>query len=393
MSKELQDLIQKQAEAFEEFKKSHKQEMETGRAEHKQKTEHLNTVISDLEVKIQGLQTALNRTAQEQANQESAEEKQAKENGKLYKGHFNKYLRKGTEMTQEQKALSVGSDADGGYLVTPEMSSEIVKKVYETTPMRQLASVQTISTDALEILQDLDEAASGWVGEMSSRPETGTPQLKMVVIPVHEMYANPKASQKFLDDAGINVEAWLEGKVSEKFSRDENSAFTSGNGIAKPKGILSYAAGTGFDQIEQVNSASVGALAGDDFYELEGALKEAYRPNASLLMNRLTVKAARKLKDSQGRYLWEPALNGKAQSTIAGYPIFIGSDMPTVANDALAIAFGDFKQGYQVVDRIGVRVLRDPFTAKPHVLFYTTKRVGGGVKNFEAIKLLKIKAS
>lgn len=393
MSVELQKLIQDQAAAFEAFKVSHKKEMETGSAEHKAKTEALNETISQLEVKIQGMQTALNRSTQENGNQEDTETKTRKENAQKYSGHFNKYLRKGQEMTHEQKALSVGSDTDGGYLVTPEMSSEIVKKVFESTPMRQLASVQTISSDALEIIQDLDEVGSGWVAEQSSRSETGTPQIKMIVIPVHELYAQPKATQKFLDDAGINVEAWLEGKVSEKFSRDEATGFVSGNGVGKPRGILGYDAGTGFNQVEQVASTSIGALAGDDFYELEGALKEAYRPNASALMNRLTMKAARKLKDSQGRYLWEPALNGKAQSMIAGYPIFIGSDMPTVAADALSIAFGDFKQAYQIVDRIGIRVVRDIYTAKPNVLFYTTKRVGGGMKNFEALKILKIRAS
>lgn len=395
MSKELQDLITEQAKTFEQFKIAHKKELETNSAEAKAKTEALNEKISEQEVKIQALQTAIARTAQanQQADADTEAEAKAKKDAKEYKGHFNAFLRKGTEMTTEAKALSVASQEDGGYLVTAEMSSEIVEKVYESTPMRQLASIQTISTDQLEILEDLDEVESGWVGEQQSRAVTGNPKLKLVVIPTHELFCQPKATQKFLDDAAINVEAWLAKKGSDKFSRDEATGFVSGDGIVKPRGILSYAAGTSFNQVQQVNSTSVGALHGDDFFELEGELKEAYRKNASLLMNRTSLKAARKLKDSQNRYLWEPALNGKAAASIAGYPVYISSDMPAIAGDALSIALGDFKEGYQIVDRMGIRVLRDPYTQKPFVLFYMTKRVGGGVKNFEAIKLLKIKAS
>lgn len=378
-------------EAFAEFKKTNDARLkaiESGRstAELDAKTEKMNEIVSNLEAEIKQMQTAMARGSQGGQGNGEAEEKSAK-----YSSAMQSYLRKGNET--ELKAMSVDSDEDGGFLVTPAMSSEIVKKVYESSPIRMLASVQTISTDALEILEDLDEAASGWVGEVSARNETGTPKLKKIVIPVHELYAQPKATQKLLDDAAFNVEAWLSGKVSEKFGRDEATAFVSGDGNLKPKGFLSYAAGTGYGEVEQLTTSTSLAIVSDDLIDLSYSVKEAYKANSVWMAQRATVKAFRKLKDSQGRYLWEPGLNGAAQSTLLGFPIYEANDMQAngVAGN-LSVAFGDFKQGYQIVDRIGVRVIRDIYTAKPNVLFYTTKRVGGGVKNFEAIKLLKIKA-
>lgn len=387
LEKKLSDLH----EAFSEFKKQNdaslKEVKEKGQAsaERLAKIDSLNETISNLEAEIKSIQTAMNRGGGFDGGnpQNEKEAKQAE--------LFNKYLRKGIEAA-ELKAMSVDSDEDGGFLVTPQMSNEIVKKVYETSPMRQLASVQTISTDALEILQDLDELESGWVGETQSRPTTETPKLKKIVIPVHELYAQPKSTQKLLDDAAFNVESWLSEKVSEKFSRDENTAFVKGDGVAKPTGILSYADGTGFGQIQQIETAASLAISGDDLIELCYSLKEAYKNGAAFMAKRQVIKEFRKLKDLQGRYLWEPGLNGASQSTILGHPIHEANDMDSKVANGLAVAFGNFKAGYQIVDRIGIRVIRDIYTAKPHVLFYTTKRVGGAVKNFEAIKLLKVKA-
>jgi HK97 family phage major capsid protein len=304
---------------------------------------------------------------------------------------FNKYCRKG-QVTEELKAMSVESDPDGGYTVLPEMSAEIVKKVYESSPMRQLASVQTISSDALEMIEDLDQVGSGWVGEVDTRSVSSTAQLKKIVIPVHELHASPSASQKVLDDSMWNLESWLSQKVAEKFSRDEATAFVSGNGVLKPRGILSYASGTSFEQIEQVVSGSSGAVTADGLISLVYSLKAPYLAGAAFMMQRATVKEVRKLKDSQNRYLWEPGLNGSTQERLLGYPVYQANDMEAIAANSLSIAFGDFKAGYQIVDRFGIRVLRDPYSSKPYVIFYTTKRVGGAVKNFEAIKLQKLSA-
>jgi len=386
MNEELLKLQKEQAQAFDAFKAAHKQEIETKGAEHTQKVKELNDKLSDLDAQIAQVKSAMNRAAQNQnSNGNHPDEKAAK-----YAEAFKNYVRKGVDF--DAKAMSVNSDEDGGYLVTPEMSAEVIKKVYESSPIRMLASVQKISSDSLEILEDLDEIESGWVGETQPRGETSTAKLKMIKIPVHELFAQPLATQKLLDDAAINVEAWLSGKVAEKFARDEASAFVSGNGIGKPKGFLSYDNGTGFNQVEQSESAASGTITADDIIELNYKLKGAYKMNASFLAQRETIKIFRKFKDTQGRYLWEPGLNGEAQSTLLGAPVYEANDMEAYAGGKLAVAFGDIKQAYQIVDRIGIRVIRDVYSKKPFVLFYTTKRVGGAVKNFEAIKLLKVKA-
>lgn len=334
---------------------------------------------------IDGIKTALNRPGAAQG------EKESKGDSKELKNAFQKFLRKGDDRMspEELKALSGGTDADGGYLVRPELSDAVIQKVFESSPMRALASVQLIGTDVLDIITDLDEAASGWVLETAARAATGTPQVGKLQIQTHELYANPASTQKLLDDAMFDAEAWLTAKVAEKFARDEATAFISGDGTGKPKGILAYAAGTGAGQIEQVVSGNAALVTADGLVDLVFALKEAYAKNASFLMRRATVKAIRKLKDSNGNYLWSPGLSG-TPATILDRPVVEAADMPAVAANALAIAFGDFKQAYQIVDRVGIRVLRDPYTNKPYVHFYTTKRVGGGVVNFEALKIQKI---
>lgn len=318
-----------------------------------------------------------------------------------YKSAFVHFLRKGEEImgADERKALSVGTDPDGGYVVHPDLSGQIVTKVFETSPMRAYASIQVISTDALEGLFDLEEASSGWVGETDARSETGTPQLGKWRIPVHELYAKPKATQKILDDAEINLEAWLAGKVSEKFARDEAAAFVAGNGINKPRGFLSYADGTTLPgTIERINTGANGAFAaapngGDALIDALYGLKAQYRANATWFMNRATTKLARKLKDSDGAYLWSPGIAAGQPATLLGYPVAAFEDMPDPATGSLSIAVGDMRAAYQIVDRVGIRTLRDPFSAKPYVEFYTTKRVGGDVTNFEAIKLIEFSNS
>lgn len=314
-----------------------------------------------------------------------------------YKRAFNAYLRKDDRgmVGDEFKALSVGSDPDGGYVVHPDMSGRIVTQIFETSPMRAYASVQTISTDALEGLFDLGEAEAVWVAETQTRAETDTPQLKVWRIPAHEMAAQPAATQKLLDDAEINMEAWLAGKVAEKFGRKENAAFVAGTGVDQPRGFLTYANGTTLPgQIEQFKTTVNGAFAaapagGDVLIDALYGLKAQYRANATWFMNRATTKLTRKLKDSDGAYLWSPGIAADQPATLLGYPLAAFEDMPDPDTGSLSIAVGDMRSAYQIVDRAGIRVLRDPFTAKPYVRFYTTKRVGGDVVNFEALKLIR----
>jgi HK97 family phage major capsid protein len=319
-----------------------------------------------------------------------------------YKKGFATYMRKGPDGRQpELKGLSVGSDPDGGYLVTPDVSGRMVKKIYESSPIRQVASVITVGTDSLEGPIDNGEAGAGWVGEKATRPETATPQLGKWIIPVNEVYAEPRATQKVLDDAMIDLEAWLASKVADKIARVENAAFVSGDGQLKPKGLFSYnfaattdKAGTRpWGTFEFLGTGVSGAFAAsnpaDAIYDLVYRLKAGYRTNARFMMTRATVGAIRKFKDSTGQYLWQPALTAGQPQTILGYEVAEGEDVAEIAANSYSIAFGDFAETYQIVDRVGISVLRDPFTLKGWVKFYTRRRTGGGAVNFESMKFLK----
>lgn len=304
-----------------------------------------------------------------------------------------------TLTSDEQKAMQAGSDPDGGYLLPASTQGRVVAKVYEQSIMRQLASVQMISTDKIEGLVDNGEADAGWVSELGSRSDTTTPTLGKWEIQAHEMYAMPKASQKILDDAATDVESWLAGKVADKFARVEGTAFWQGTGTGQPRGLASYTtAATGdatrtWGEIEHVVSGANGAWHTTQFdpvHTLIGAFKDQYLNNATFVMRRAVRTAARILKESTtNRYLWEPGLQVGAPERFMGYPVRVDEYMPTLATGSLSLAFGDFRQAYQIVDRMGIRTLRDPFTAKPYVVFYSTKRTGGGAVNFEAVKFLK----
>lgn len=313
-----------------------------------------------------------------------------------YKQAFCNYLRKGMDAgleAIESKALSVGSDPDGGYLVTPTISSRIVSIVFESSPLRKIAATETISSDTLEMVEDRDEANAGWTSETGSVSDTDTPTVGKKSIPVHELYAQPKATQKLIDDSAIDIENWIAEKVADVFSRKENTAFISGSGVGQPRGILTYTAGASWGEIEQIESGSDGAVTADSLIELYYALKEEYATHANFLMNRSTLQSVRLLKESNtNQYLWQPGLMAGAPDTLLGVPVVQAADMPVPATDSLSVAVGDFSRAYQIVDRTGIRVLRDPFTEKPFVKFYTTKRTGGDVVNFEAIKLLKLSA-
>jgi len=408
MAKELQDKIHEMGTVFEEFKNAHTKELAEikkkgfAAADISEKVDKFNDKITEVEKAVMDIKTALNRSG-------GAGGEGDQKNEDNYGKHFRAFLRKGTTgnvhspefkeaVKAEFKDLSVQIDEDGGFLVTSQMSGEIVKKINETSPIRGLASVMTISTDSLDILQDLDRPGARWVGETQSRSKTATPTWKMINIPVHEINAEPYATQKILDDAAINIESWLAEKVAEEFSLTENSAFVSGDGLMKPKGILAYASGTSFNQLERQETATNGVIDGDDLIDLMYLLKSGYLPGSNWAMNRQTEKVIRKLK-ADGRYLWEPGLNGGAPASVLGYGIVHFEDLAPMVNAAAsnyskeAVIFGNFRAGYQIVDRFGIRVLRDPYTNKPFTIFSTTKRVGGGVKNFEALKILKVKSA
>ncbi len=301
------------------------------------------------------------------------------------------YLRRGDNAV-DVKAMSVGADPDGGWHVTPAVGGTITGVNFETSPMRAIANVENISTDAIEYPRDDDEASVGWVGEQEDRPATNTPMGGMQRIPVHELYAMPKATQKLLEDSAFDVESWLGRKIGDKFGRTEGGAFVNGNGVKKPRGFATYASGTftagGTGKIEQVPAAAGGSIAWDDLIKLMGSLKEFYLGGAVWLMQRSTVTALMLLKDGEERYIWQPNQQAGKPAVLLGYEVNQAADMDAVGAGKLPIAFGNFRMGYTIVDRVGISTLRDPYTAKPFVQFYTRKRVGGDVTNFEAIKLL-----
>lgn len=299
----------------------------------------------------------------------------------------------------EEKALRVGADRDGGYFVDPDTSGRVVTRMLDTSPVRRYASVQVITSTSLEGTYDLDEADSGWTNETASPSETSTPQIGKWSIPVHEQYASPKATQKLLDDAGADVESWLIRKIADRFTRVENAAFVNGDGVNKPRGFLTYPHGV--DSVGKIRQYATGVSGGfaatpnaaDKLIQMQNDLKTAYQVGAVWAMNRTTLGQVRLLKNSDGNYLWQPALTAGQPSTLLGAPVAPFEDMPSYSTaNALAVAYADFAELYQIVDRLGVRVLRDPYTSKPYVVFYATKRVGGDVVNFEAGNLLRFGA-
>lgn len=295
--------------------------------------------------------------------------------------------------SEEYKGLSVDSDPAGGFLVSPTMSTNVIRRVFDTSPVRQYASVLTISSDAWEEPVDDDEADAGWVGERSSRPETDTPDVDKLRIPLEEVYAAPRSTQKMLDMIA-SVEDWLTGKVADKITRKENTAFVSGNGVKKPMGLTQYVStSAAWNTIKSVNSGNASALTYDGIIDVRADLQSQYLPRSNWYMNRSTRGAARKLVDGNGNPLWGPGLQAGDPDTLDGRPVVIFEDLADVGADAYPILFGDLMTGYYVIDHTqGLRVLRDPFTAKPEIIFYTTKYVGGGIRQGRALRFQKVSA-
>ena len=320
---------------------------------------------------------------------------------KEYTEAFNSFARGGNI----QAALQTGSDPDGGYAVPVEIDQQLIKLAGNDVPMRRVANVVPVSTPNYTKLVDKKGAASGWVGETEARPATDTPQLAALTPFMGELYANPAVTQNMLDDAMFDVGGWLAESCNEKFAEDENTAFTGGDGILKAKGFLAYStaetadASRAFGTLQFVKSgdasgfvaASATVSPADCLVDLIYSLKAAYRANAVFMMSSSTLAKVRKFKDAvDGMPIWQPSLIAGQPSTLMGYAVIENEDMPAVGANAFPIAFGNFKRGYTIVDRIGTRVLRDPYTNKPYVHFYTTKRVGGFLSDSNAIKLLKI---
>ena len=319
---------------------------------------------------------------------------------------FAAYLRSGEDeglrgLDIEEKALSTAVAAEGGYLVDPQTSASIQSVLRSASSLRQVAKVVNVEATSYDVLIDSTEAGAGWASETANLTETATPTIERISIPLHELSALPKISQRLLDDSAFDIETWLSDRVADTFARSEAAAFISGDGVDKPVGFLTHASVENDDwdwgTLGYIATGNEGAFnatnPGDGLIKLVYGLGARYRANASFVLNSKTAGVIRRIKDAEGRFLWVDGLAAGEPARLLGYPVVISEDMPDIATGSLSVAFGDFGAGYTIAERPDLRILRDPFSAKPHVLFYATKRVGGDVSDFAAIKLLKFSAS
>jgi HK97 family phage major capsid protein len=401
---ELKDLIMDLGKTFEEFKVENDRRIKELEANKNdpllaEKVDKINAEISKIakmKQQVEALETVAGRGAfgggHTELDQAKTEHKQA----------FDTWFRKGVDnglRDLEIKAnLSTLSDPDGGFLVPEEMETAIERVAETVSAMRRICSVMSIGTDTYKKLVNQGGATSGWVGEKGSRSETTAPSLAEIAINTKEIYAMPAATQTLLDDARIDVAAWLAGEVAIEFNEEEADSFVNGNGVEQPKGIGAYStvanASYAWGKIGYVASGATSTFTdADKLFDLQLALKSVYRNGAVWLMNDTTQNHVRKFKDGEGNYLWRPGLLEGAPNVLLGKPVEIDDNIDDIGAGKYPIYFGNFKRAYLIVDRFGIRVLRDPYSSKPYVLFYTTKRVGGGIVFYEALKALKVAAS
>lgn len=372
-------LLNEMKSVFEQFKEKHSQ-LETEVKRYGEASQETKDVLDRLNDRLDELETKMSRPtlgSNMQTGQVETEHEKA----------FNAYLRKGERglSADELKALSTDSDPDGGYMVPTQRANSIIEKLVEYSPIRMLANVVTITGNAYEVPAEDDPIfEANWVSERGSRPETSTGSLRMERIPVHEIYAKPRATQTMLDDSAFNVEGWINNRVATRFAVLEAQAFLSGDGVGKPEGILTKSG------ITEVVSGDASKITADSLIEIYYNLPEFYVRNSTWLMKRSTIKEIRKLKTNDNQYLWQPGLAGVAPATILDRPYVEAVDMPAIATNAYPVLFGDFRAAYTIVDRQGIRILRDPYSSKPYVEFYTTRRVGGQVVQADALRKLKI---
>jgi HK97 family phage major capsid protein len=326
----------------------------------------------------------------------------AAETGAPHRKAFDAYLRVGDDdamrgLTLEGKGLNTLVAGEGGYLVDPQTAATVRSVLASTASLRQVANVVQVEATSFDVLVDHGDVGTGWGSETAAVTETAVPQIERISIRLHELNAMPKASQRLLDDSAFDIEGWLAGRIADKFARAEAAAFINGDGADKPTGLLDHPkvpeAAWSWGNLGYVVTGAAGDFAAanpaDAIVDLVYALDATYRANGTFVMNSKTAGAVRKMKDADGRFLWSDGLAAGEPARLMGYPVLIAEDMPDIAAGAHAVAFGDFRAGYTIAERPDLRVLRDPFSAKPHVLFYATKRVGGDVSDFAAIKLLK----
>jgi len=388
---------------FEEFKASNDERLASfGRRADVLIDEKVDRINGALDVQMKRIKDLALKTARPHLDGTRARAFDA--SAREHKSAFDAYVRQGESAglrLMETKALSVGSNADGGYLVPAELEHTISSRLAAISPIRAISSVREISGNVYKKPFMTAGPATGWVGETDARAQTTSPTIDALSFPAMELYAMPAATATLLDDSAVNIDEWIASEVELTFAVQEGAAFVNGDGSNKPKGFLNTTAVANgswtWGNLGYVASGAAGAFPSsnpsDVLVDTIYALKAGYRQNGAFVMNRKTQAAIRKFKDSGGAYLWQPPAQAGGRASLMTFPLIEAEDMPDIGANSLSIAFGDFRRGYLIVDRLGVRVLRDPYSAKPYVLFYTTKRVGGGVQDFDAIKLVKFAAS
>ena len=404
---ELLQAIEKSNQAFEAFKKindTRLDKMEKGQAGADELKEGMEKAFADITEQKNTIATLEAKLKRPNLGDKTDKDVATEE----HKAAFDSFIRKGQDhdlMAKEQKALaySTNAGADGGFAVPKVIDTQIEELVVNLSPIRQIANVVQISTNDYYKLVNLRGTASGWVGETAARPATSTPTLASIKPTMGELYANPQATQQMLDDVFFDVESWLADQVGTEFARAEGAGFVSGSGTNQPTGFLTptYVATDDttrtFGQLQYVPTGVAGNFAAsnpaDILFTLVSKLKALYRQNSVFVTNKALLFQIAAFKDSTGRYIFNPVTAPNVPQTLMGYEVIEAEDMPALAANSLSLAFGNFKRGYEIVDRIGVRTIRDPFSNKPYIGFYTTKRVGGTVINSEAIKAIKFSVS
>lgn len=407
---EIKEMFEQLNKAFEDFKKANDAELAEIKAKGsadpvlKEQVDKANAEVSRLQKSIDELTAKMNRPSAPGAMSEKDQLKAE------HKAAWDKWARKGNDSGLEdieRKAINIGTPADGGYAVPEEMDREVSRLLRDLSPMREVCRIITVGGGDYKKLMNTGGTGSGWVGETTARTETNTPGFAELTPFMGEIYANPAVTQKALDDIFFNVEVELANDIITEFAEQEGVAFTSGNGTNKPKGFLAYTQAStddgtrAFGSLQYIATGTAGAFKtasatvspNDDLIDLIYKLKKGYRAGAVFMMNSATLARVRKFKDQDGNYVWQPVMQQGQPSLLNGYQVVENEDMPDIGSGTVPIAFGDFKRGYYIVDRMGTRSLRDPFTNKPYVHFYTTKRVGGMLVDSQAIKLLKLSAS
>lgn len=360
--------------------------------------------LKAIEAKQTAIEAALARSATHDGNKTPEIVAKSKE-------ALNKFLRKGKESIADSgfrhdddtgleiRGMQTNLNPDGGYLVMPELADFMVTRAFETSPLRPLCRIVTISGNSIHVPIDDDEAGARWVKEGASGGETTTPKVGLLEIVAHKIEAEPLITIEMAQDSAFDIESWLQEKVSDKFTRTENTAFVAGDGLGKPKGFLDYTAVSvsgAYERgrLERVPLGNASALTADGLIDLQASLKEVYQARATWLMKRASYGKALQLKGADGYYFGQTLIkDGQAQLQLLGKPVVFADDMPAIAANALAVAYGDFAVGYTIVDKVGLNVLIDPYTAKGFRKYYTTKRTGGDVTNYEAIKIGRVAAS